>query len=229
MTHGDHESLQQDRAPESGKHPALESADAGITPKGTSVPAPGGRADPPESPWRTLAAHEIYRNPWLAVTEYSVRRPDGSHGIYGVVDPGDNVSIVALDDNADIYLVGAFLYPVQRYEWAIPSGRVEPDEQPEQAARRELSEEAGIEAQRWELLGAFALSPGISTQVSYIYLARDLTFHPPHPEDTEHLAIRRLPLAESFATCLRGGCTNAVTALGILHAWHFLHGAPPDM
>lgn len=187
------------------------------------VHAPGGRDDPPSSPWRTLAAREVYRNPWIAVTEYAVHRPDGTPGIYGVVDPGDNVSVVALDGDGHIYLVGAFLYPLQRYEWAIPSGKVEPDERPEEAARRELAEEAGVEAATWELLGAYALSPGISTQISYIYLARDVSHVPPRPEATEQLTLRRLPLREAYAACLRGEWTNAVTALGILCAWLTLH------
>lgn len=227
MTDGSHEPLQRGVSEE--KRTAADRSQSESVPRVAPIPAPGGRADPPDSPWRTLAAREVYRNPWIAVTEYQVRRPDGSHGIYGVVDPGDNVSVVALDGDGTIALVGAFLYPLQRHEWAIPSGRVEPDEPPEQAARRELSEEAGIEAQRWQLLGTFALSPGISTQISYIYLARDLTHHPPHPEATEQFTIRRLPLSEAFAACLQGGCTNAVTALGILHAWHAVNDPTSDM
>jgi 8-oxo-dGTP pyrophosphatase MutT (NUDIX family) len=186
--------------------------------------APGGRTDPPDSPWQTLAAAEVYRNPWIAVTEYAVRRPDGTRGIYGVVNPGDNVSVVALDDDGYIYLVGAFLYPLQRYEWTIPSGKVEEGEQPEQAAQRELAEEAGVEADRWESLGAYALSPGVSTQISYLFLARDLTRVPPRPEATELLAIQRLPLPDAFASCLRGDLSSAVTALGILRTWLALHG-----
>ena len=71
------------------------------------------RPDAPESPWRTLAAREVYRNPWISVTEYQVVRPDGAPGIYGVVDPHDNAAIVALDDEARVLLVGEFLYPLQ--------------------------------------------------------------------------------------------------------------------
>lgn len=209
MTHHDRDFLQSQ---------PVEGASPVSAPGAARIAAPGGSADPPESPWRTLGATEVYRNPWIAVTEYAVRRPDGARGIYGVVNPGDNASVVALDSDGDIYLVGAFLYPLQRYEWAIPSGKVEPDERPEQAAARELAEEAGIEAARWDLLGAYALSPGISTQISYIYLARDLTRVPPRPEATEQLAIRRQSLAVAFDECLQGGYASAVTALGILRA-----------
>jgi 8-oxo-dGTP pyrophosphatase MutT (NUDIX family) len=183
--------------------------------------------DAPESPWRTLAAREMYRNPWLHVVEYAVRRPDGNPGIYGVVYPGDNASIVALDDEEHVYLVGAFLYPLQRYEWSIPSGKVEDDEEPLASAQRELAEEAGLTADRWDLLGAYYLTPGVSPQTSYIYLARNLRQGIPQPDETEALTLERRPLREVFAACQRNEIRNSVTVLGIWRAWTLLHGDGP--
>lgn len=178
--------------------------------------------DAPGSPWRTLGARAVYRNPWLEVTEYTVVRPDGQPGIYGVVNPGDNASIVALDDKRNVYLVGDFSYPLQRYQWTIPTGKVEDGEDPAETARRELAEEAGITASRWDLLGAFDLTPGICTQVSYIYLARDLTLGEARPEGTEQFTLRCMPLHEAYAACLSGEIRNAVSVLGILRTWLLL-------
>jgi 8-oxo-dGTP pyrophosphatase MutT (NUDIX family) len=191
-------------------------------------PAPGGSGDAPSSPWRTLAAHPVYRNPWLAVTEYDVIRPDGQRGIYGVVDPGRNASVLALDEQQRLYLVGEFIYPLQRFQWTIPTGRVEEDEEPELAAHRELAEEAGLEAARWELLGIYDLSPGISTQTASIFLARQLTPCPPRPEGTERITIRRVTLAEAVAACLSGEIRNAVSVIGILRLWHELGQVPGE-
>lgn len=174
------------------------------------------------SPWRTLGARQIYCNPWIEVVEYEVIRPDGQPGIYGVVDPGDNASIVALDASEQVYLVGDFCYPLQRYQWSIPTGKVEHGEDPASAARRELAEEAGISAQQWDLLGVFDLTPGICTQASYIYLARELTIGLPRPEGTEMFTVRTLPLREAFAQCLSGEIRNAVSVLGILRTWLLL-------
>ena len=106
----------------------------------------GLRPDAPGSPWRTVGAREMYRNPWLRVTEYQVIRPDGQPGIYGVVDPGDNVTIVALEDDERVWLVSEFLYPLQTAEWFLPTGAVERGEDILAAAQRELAEETGLRA-----------------------------------------------------------------------------------
>lgn len=189
---------------------------------GTATEQHAIEQDAPGSPWHTLGAREVYRNPWLEVTEYTVVRPDGQPGIYGVVNPGDNASIVALDDKRNVYLVGDFSYPLQRYQWTIPTGKVEDGEDPAETARRELAEEAGITASRWDLLGAFDLTPGICTQVSHIYLARDLTLGEALPEGTEQFTLRCMPLHEAYAACLSGEIRNAVSVLGILRTWLLL-------
>lgn len=208
--------------PESHERPPSDGD--GREPDAAPVPAPGGRPDPPHSPWRTVGAREVYRNAWLAVTEYAVIRPDGRPGIYGVVDPGDNVSIVPLDDAEQVWLIGEFRYPTQRFAWTLPSGKVEAGEDTLAAARRELAEETGLHAADWELLGAHPLSDGISTQISSIYLARDLMHGEAQPEGTEQLTLRRLPLHAAVEACRAGEIADATSVLGIWGAWLRLHG-----
>lgn len=185
---------------------------------------PGGKPDPEESPWRTLGAREVYRNPWISVTEYSVLRPDGKTGIYGVVDPGDNATIVALNGADCISLVGEFRYVTQQYQWMLPSGKVEDGEEPLAAARRELAEEAGVEAEEWTSLGAYHLSNGILKQVSHIFLARGLRPTVARPEGTELFAMRSLTLRDAVEACLRGEIADAPSVLGIWRAWFLLQG-----
>lgn len=193
---------------------------------GTSAqaPAPGGDTDAPDSPWRTLGSHEVYRNPWLSVTEYDVLRPDGERGIYGVVDPAANVTIVALEDDETIWLIREFSYPLQRARWILPTGRVEPGEDPLRAAQRELAEEVGLQAATWRHLGAFPLSGGISTQISHIYLARELHRGVAVLEGTERIEPRQMPLGEAYAACLDGTISDAPVVLAIWRAWVLLHG-----
>ncbi len=191
--------------------------------RGTAGDAP--RPDTPGSPWRTLASLVVYRNPWLSVTEHQVLRPDGQRGIYGVVDPGDNAAIVALDDAEQVTLVGEFLFPLQEYAWMIPSGTVEHGENPEVAARRELVEEVGLEAANWTPLGRYYLSSGISTQTSHAFLARGLVEVRAQPEGTERLAVRRVPLAEARAMCLANEIRDAPSVMALWRVWELLRRA----
>jgi 8-oxo-dGTP pyrophosphatase MutT (NUDIX family) len=183
-------------------------------------PEEGGRP----SPWRTLAVREVYRNPWMTVVEHAVVRPDGTEGIYGIVDPGDNAAIVALDADEHLWLAGEYAYPVQHFEWKIPSGKVEAGEPALEAARRELAEETGMRAREWSSLGSYYLSVGISTQVSHVFLARGLDLGEARPEGTELITLRRIPLAEAVEACLRGEIRDAPSVLGIWRAWFALHG-----
>lgn len=195
-----------------------------LSQNGTSAPAPGGGPDAPDSPWRTVGSHEVYRNPWLIVTEYDVLRPDGESGIYGVVDPGANVTIVALENDETIWLIREFSYPLQRDRWILPTGRVEPGEDPLSAAQRELAEEVGLHATAWRHLGAFPLSGGISTQISHVFLAQELRCGVATPEGTERIEPRQMPLREVYAACLEGTISDAPVVLAIWRAWALLHG-----
>lgn len=186
----------------------------------------GSDAGEQASPWQTLGVREVYRNPWMTVTEHAVIRPDGTRGIYGIVDPGDNAAIVALDDEGRVLLAGEYAYTMQRYEWKIPSGKVEEGEEPLPAAQRELAEETGITAREWSPLGAYYLSVGISTQTSHIFLARGLDLGEAQPEGTEVITLRRLPLAEAVGACLSGEIRDAPSVLGIWRAWLTLRESP---
>lgn len=187
--------------------------------------APGGKPDAPDSPWSTLDARATYSNPWLTVTEYTVLRPDGTHGIYGVVDPGDNVTIVALDAEEHIRLLGEFRYPLQRWQWLLPGGKVEQGEDSLLAAQRELEEETGLHASEWQALGSYPLTSGISAQVTHLFLARGLQQGEARPEGTElQLRSRLLSLQDAYAACLSGEITEATSVLAIWRTWLALRG-----
>jgi len=179
--------------------------------------------DAPGSPWRTTGAREVYRNPWLRVTEYQVIRPDGQPGIYGVVDPGDNVTIVALEDDERVWLISEFLYPLQATEWFLPTGAVERGEDLLAAAQRELAEETGLRAEEWTELGVYPLSPGISAQTGHIFLARGLRRGEAAPDGTEQITTRLVPLREALEACLRNEIRATLAVIGVWRTWALLH------
>jgi 8-oxo-dGTP pyrophosphatase MutT (NUDIX family) len=134
----------------------------------------------------TTSSRAIYTNPWMSVREDTFRRPDGSDGLYGVVDKPDYALVIPLDGDR-LALVEQYRYPIGMRRWEFVQGTA-PDraEMPaEQLAARELREETGLTAATWTYLGLLDVAPGVSSQRGRAFLATDLTAGAPEREDTE--------------------------------------------
>ena len=174
-----------------------------------------------KNPWRTLATRVVYENPWIRVREDKVVRPDGKEGIYSVVSPrGVAVKIVALDAEQRIHLVRQYRYPTDFPSWEIPGGAAEGGESPIEVAKRELREEAGIEARSFEQLGGrIQTNNSILDEVGYLFLARDLiTGGAPEPDPEEAFEQRALPFEEALAMVERGEIEDVMTVVGLMRA-----------
>lgn len=134
------------------------------------------------------------------------------------------VAIVALDDQERVLLIRQYRHPVRSYLWEVPAGLLDvPGEPLVTAARRELAEEADLQAGRWDTLVDYYTTPGSSDEALRVFLARDL-----HevPEDERHerseeeldMAIERVPLEDAVALVLRGAIHNPSAVVGILAA-----------
>jgi 8-oxo-dGTP pyrophosphatase MutT (NUDIX family) len=100
----------------------------------------------------------------------------------------------------------------------LPAGKLDGGEPPLDCARRELEEEAGVQAASWEKLGEFFSSPGVLTEVIHLYLARELTPKPRRPEEHEVFEVRWLPLQEAFAMAASGGLEDGKSLVGLFWA-----------
>jgi 8-oxo-dGTP pyrophosphatase MutT (NUDIX family) len=175
-------------------------------------------ADPQKNPWTTLSSREIYLNPWIRVREDQVLKPNGSPGIYGVVEYRNRaVGVVPIDNDGYTWLVGQYRYTHNRYEWEIPEGGCPEGESLEDCARRELLEETGLVASELEpLLLDIQLSNSIGDETAHLFIARGLTQETPQPEDTEQIAIRRLPLAEAIQMAATGQIRDSMSVIALL-------------
>ena len=176
------------------------------------------KPDPPDSPWTTHRSTLIYDNPWIRVSESEVTNPGGGEGIYGVVHFKNRaIGVVPIDEHDHTWLVGQFRYTLDSYEWEIPEGGCPPGESPLEAARRELREETGLEAQHYEvLLDDIALSNSVSDERATVFVASGLAEGGASPEETEDIAVRRLPLAEAIEMVHKGAITDSVSVMALL-------------
>ena len=170
------------------------------------------------NPWQTASTRETYRNPWIRVREDQVIKPSGGPGIYGVVEYQNiAVGVVPVDEEGFTWLVGQWRYCHGRYEWEIPEGGCPAGESPAETARRELLEETGISAAKIEpLLTGIQLSNSTTNEVCDIFVATGLTLGEARPEDTEQLAVLRLPLAEAIQMAKDGRIRDSVSVLALL-------------
>jgi ADP-ribose pyrophosphatase len=173
-------------------------------------------------PWKVHATREVYRDPWLTVTRDEVTRPDGRPGTYCTVHILQGVSVLALDGDGTAYLTDEFHYAVGRRTLEVVSGGRDPGEEPLAAAKRELKEELGIEADDWTDLGVVDPFTSMLLSPTHLFLARGLRFGSYDREGTEQIRTVRLPLAEAVAAVMDGRITHAPSCTLILKAERFL-------
>jgi 8-oxo-dGTP pyrophosphatase MutT (NUDIX family) len=177
------------------------------------------------NPWTTRSTRIVFDSGRLRLREDSVTQPDGRPGSYVYLEvPTPVVAIVPIAEAAGVryvYLVRQWRYPWSSNSWEIPSGGGEGQESPREAAERELAEEVGLSAARWDALGTGYSSATIRGRW-HLFLARELRPAPTglHARDgAEHdLIARRVPLTEALAAAMDGRIEHGMSALGLLRA-----------
>lgn len=164
------------------------------------------------------SSRPIYENPWMSLREDLVELPDGKTTIYGVVTCKDAVGVLPFLDADTVALVRQYRYVIGRPTWEMPTGGVHHGESLEDAARRELAEEAGYRAGRLVHVSTFHTSKSIVDETAHLFLAHDLTRAPAAPDATEFIEVRPFAFADVLAMVLDGEITDAMTIIAVLLA-----------
>lgn len=165
----------------------------------------------------------IYRGKILNLRVDDVRVPNGGETIREVVEHPGAVVIVPLTADRQVLMVRQYRHAVGRDMLELPAGTLEEGELPEKAGPRELNEETGHTARRWELLNRFFSSPGILTEEMHVYLATDLEEGKLEPMEDEDLTLVPVPLGEAIDMVRSGEIVDAKSIIGLLLAWQKLN------
>ena len=194
-------------------------------PAGAYLPSPVTDAIEERLAERVIDSRIVHRGRYLEVRLETTERADGSRHERDVVRHPGAVAIVALDEADRLLLVRQWRQPAGRSLLEIPAGTLDRDpvtgaiEDPDLASRRELEEETGYRADRWEKIGAFWTAPGFASELMHLYLATGLVAAGHGrltPDADEALELVRLPLANALAAVDRGDVHDAKTLIGIL-------------
>lgn len=173
-------------------------------------------------PWPVTDSRIAYENAWIRIREDRVVRPDGSPGLYGVLELRDAVFVVALDEQDRVVLVTVDRHTTGPGSIEVPAGGGD-DEEPLVAAQRELLEETGLEAAEWMPLGSINALNGVARAAEHVFLARGLRASADAAESQGEegiSAVTRVPFAEALAMCgdgrIRDGETVAALALAAI-------------
>ena len=157
----------------------------------------------------------------------TVRLPNGHVAELEIIHHPGGAAAVALDAQGRVCLLRQFRHAAGGWIWELPAGKLEPQEPPLQTARRELVEEAGIEAQQWHSLGPYVSSPGVFTETVHLFLARELRRAKIAHEAAESIEIHWIDFAEACQRAASGDINDGKTALGLLRAQAYVAGMKP--
>ncbi len=176
------------------------------------MPLPQG-----SNPYRTLSHELVHERKYVKFFRDQVQLGELEKD-YSYMQVDDSVGIVAINDNAEVVLVGQWRYPVKQYRWEIPAGMQESGESALENAKRELMEEAGVEARTWTELGSYQMDGSKMDQQNQLFLAQDLVVGENSPMEDERLEVQWLPLSEALELIEKGELRDGLTVIGLLRA-----------
>lgn len=167
---------------------------------------------------KTRHASTIFQGKVLKLKLVDVELPDGKVVQQEFIQHAEVACVVPLTRDGQLLMIRQYRNAVGSLLLEMPAGRIEPGENPAEAARRELREETGYESGQLTRLLSFFPIPGFCDMLVHVFLATELTYMGQNLDDTEFVEVVRIPFAQAVQRVWSGEIRDATSAAGILAA-----------
>lgn len=172
---------------------------------------------------KTVSSEKIFDGKVINLRVDTVELPGGALATRELIGHPGGVAVVPVDDDGFVYLVRQYRKPYEEFVLEIPAGKRDRGEDVLIGAKRELSEETGLEAQNYIDLGKFYPTPGYVDEVIYIYLALGLKEGISHPDEDEFVEIEKIHIDKLCEMIMKNEIKDGKTIAGILKAKLYLN------
>jgi len=168
--------------------------------------------------WETLNSKLVYEDPWIRLKLDSILGPNNQKSNYSVVELKGGIGVVALTSENKIIIVGQYRYAPNVYSWEIPKGALQSFDDktaPVEVAQKELKEETGITAKKWDSLTMVHTLMGSSNDKVFLFLARNLKKGMPHPDKTEDITVKKVTIDEFYTMVRKQEITDSTSITAV--------------
>lgn len=168
---------------------------------------------------KTKESNVVYDGKIFQIKRDSVILEDSSEAVREFVVHHGGVCVLPVTDNNEIIMVRQYRYPLAQATLEVPAGKLNKGEDHCEAGKRELLEETGAAAEKFDYLGEIYPIPAYTTEIIHMYLARGLSFSSQNLDEDEFLDVVKVPFEEALQMVLNGELKDSKTMIIIMKAW----------
>lgn len=168
---------------------------------------------------KPVSSQQVFDGKLLQVYLDEVKLPDGSRSTRDWIKHPGACAVVPVFEDGSVMLLKQFRYPPRQTFIEVPAGKIDPGEDPDLTARRELEEETGLTAENLYHAGSFYPAIGYADEIIHIYTAWGLSEKTKHVDDDEFILNYRVPFSKVMSMIDTGQISDGKTICSLTKAW----------